>query len=129
MRGLETLKRLVRCKRGNTLMIVAASAPLLIGASAIGLDTIQVTLAKRNLQRSADTAAMAGAFAVLQNGAAAPAVVRDLTHNNKIALAAAPTVENAPAAGAYAGNLRAVRVVLRAERPVPFISFFANPTM
>ena len=129
MTGLNTLKRLVRCKRGNTLMIVAGSAPLLIGAAAIGLDTIQVTLAKRQLQRSADSAAMAGAYAVLQNGAATPAVTRDLTLNNRIALATAPTVENAPVAGTYAGNPRAVRVVLRAERPVPFISFFANPTM
>src|SRR5688572_10222863 len=99
MRSISWLKRLTRCKRGNAMIIVAASAPLMIGASAIGLDTIQLTLAKRRLQRSADSAAMAGAFAVLQNGATtrvATAANRDLTLNNTITLASAPTIENAP---------------------------------
>jgi len=129
MTGMSWLPRLIRCKRGNTLIIVAAAAPLLIGASAIGVDTIQVALAKRQLQRAADSAAMAGAYSVLQNGAATTAVTRDLTHNNRITLAAAPTVENAPTTGPFAGNARAVRVVLRANRSVPFMSFFTGSTM
>ncbi|MFN3725828.1 MAG: pilus assembly protein TadG-related protein [Allosphingosinicella sp.] len=129
MTGMSWLPRLIRCKRGNTLIIVAAAAPLLIGASAIGVDTIQVALAKRQLQRAADSAAMAGAYSVLQSGAATTAVTRDLTHNNRITLAAAPTVENAPTTGPFAGNARAVRVVLRANRSVPFMSFFTGSTM
>jgi uncharacterized membrane protein len=40
---------------------------LLVAASAIGLDTIQVTLAKRQLQRAADSAAMAGAYSIAQS--------------------------------------------------------------
>ena len=126
------LKRLIRCRRGNTLIVVAAAAPLLIGASAIGVDTIQVALAKRQLQRAADSAAMAGAYSVLQSGAPATAVTQDLTYNNpnnRIALAGAPTVENAPTTGPFAGNARAVRVVLRANRTVPFMSFFTGSTM
>lgn len=129
MTSMSWLKRLIRCKRGNTLIVVAAAAPLLIGASAVGLDTIQVTLAKRRLQRSADSAAMAGAYAVLQNGAATTAVNRDLTHNNTITLSGAPTIENAPTTGPYSGNMRAVRVVLRADRSVPFMSFFTGSRM
>lgn len=132
MTGMSWLPRLIRCKRGNTLIIVAAAAPLLIGASAIGVDTIQVALAKRQLQRAADSAAMAGAYSVLQSGSATTAVTRDLTHNNpnnRIALAGAPTVENAPTVGPFAGNARAVRVVLRANRTVPFMSFFTGSTM
>lgn len=129
MTGMSWLNRLIRCQRGNTLIVVAAAAPLLIGASAIGVDTIQVALAKRQLQRSADSAAMAGAYAVLQNGGASTAVTRDLTHNNRITLAGTPTVENAPTTGAFAGNARAVRVVLRANRTVPFMSFFTGSTM
>ncbi|HEY0326749.1 MAG TPA: pilus assembly protein TadG-related protein [Allosphingosinicella sp.] len=129
MTGMSWLNRLIRCKRGNTLIVVAAAAPLLIGASAIGVDTIQVALAKRQLQRSADSAAMAGAYSVLQSGSASTAVTRDLTHNNRITLAGAPTIENAPTTGAFAGNARAVRVVLRANRTVPFMSFFTGSTM
>jgi Flp pilus assembly protein TadG len=129
MTGMSWLNRLIRCKRGNTLIVVAAAAPLLIGASAIGVDTIQVALAKRQLQRSADSAAMAGAYSVLQSGSVSTAVTRDLTHNNRITLAGAPTIENAPTTGAFAGNARAVRVVLRANRTVPFMSFFTGSTM
>lgn len=129
MTGMSWFKRLIRCERGNTLIVVAAAAPLLIGASAIGVDTIQVALAKRQLQRSADSAAMAGAYAVMQNGGASTAVTRDLTHNNRITLAGTPTVENAPTTGPFAGNARAVRVVLRANRTVPFMSFFTGSTM
>jgi Flp pilus assembly protein TadG len=67
MRPFRNLKDLRRCKRGNALIMVAATAPLLIGASAIGLDTIQVTLAKRQLQRAADSAALAGAYTIGQS--------------------------------------------------------------
>lgn len=132
MTGRSWLQRLIRCKRGNTLIIVAAAAPLLIGASAVGVDTIQVALAKRHLQRAADSAAMAGAYSVLQSGSPTTAVTRDLTFNNpdnRIALSGAPTVENAPTVGPFAGNARAVRVVLRANRTVPFMSFFTGSTV
>lgn len=129
MKKVSWFHRLIRCKRGNTLIIVAGAAPLLIGASALGLDTIQVTLAKRSLQRSADSAAMAGAYASLQNAPVNAAVTRDLTHNNGMDLAGAPTIENAPTTGPFAGNARAVRVVLQANRSVPFMSFFTGSTM
>ncbi len=132
MTGRSWLQRLIRCKRGNTLIIVAAAAPLLIGASAVGVDTIQVALAKRHLQRAADSAAMAGAYSVLQSGSPTTAVTRDLTFNNpdnRIVLSGAPTVENAPTVGPFAGNARAVRVVLRANRTVPFMSFFTGSTV
>ena len=129
MTKMSWLNRLIRCKRGNTMIVVAAAIPLMIGASAIGLDTIQLTLAKRHLQRSADSAAMAGAYAVLQNASANTASTRDLTLNNTITLAGNPTIENAPTTGPQAGNARAVRVVLRANRSVPFMSFFTGSTM
>ena len=129
MKLVRTLTDLRRCKRGNTLVVVAATIPLLIAASAIGLDTIQLTLAKRQLQRAADSAALAGVHAVLQDGSsntAIAAVDRDLTHNNSMTLASPRTAENAPTTGAYAGNTRAVRVALTATRSVPFMSFFTG---
>lgn len=132
MRKLRTVSELRTCRRGNALVIVATTAPLLIAASAIGLDTIQVTLAKRQLQRSADSAAMAGAYAVARKGtatAAAAAADRDLSHNNQMVLDSPRIVENAPQSGAFRGDARAVRVVLKTKRSVPFISFFTGGTM
>jgi Flp pilus assembly protein TadG len=128
--GFRTLlHRLARCKRGNSLVIIAAAAPLLIGASAVGVDTIQLTLAKRQLQRSADSAAMAGAYNVAQGRGAASGVERDLALNNGMTLANVPVVENAPTVGSHAGDARAVRVVLTATRSVPFITFFTGEPM
>jgi hypothetical protein len=109
--------------------MVAATAPLLIAASAIGLDTIQLTVAKRQLQRSADSAALAGAYSIGQQKPPQSSVSRDLQLNNVIALKEPATVENAPSSGPYAGNSRAVRVKLKATRAVPFISFFTGSPM
>jgi len=120
------MKRLLRDRSGNALVIVAATAPLLIAASAIGLDTIQVTLAKRQLQRAADSAAMAGAYTVAQSKPPQAAVTRDIELNNVLVLKGDPVVENAPLTGPYAGNSRAVKVKLKADRSVPFISFFTG---
>jgi Flp pilus assembly protein TadG len=132
MRNARSLRDLRRCKRGNAMIVIAATAPLLIGASAIGLDTIQVTLAKRQLQRSADSAAMAGAYALMQKQTTASAVAavdRDLTHNNNMTLATPRVIQNAPQTGPYAGDTRAVRVVLKTTRSVPFMSFFTGSSM
>ena len=49
-------------KRGNSLAIAAASFPLIIGAAGLATDTIQWTLWKRQLQRAADSAAIAGVY-------------------------------------------------------------------
>ena len=129
MQILRWLSRLWRNERGNALIVCAATLPLVIGAAAIGVDTIQVSVAKRQLQRAADSAALAGAYAIVQSQDVDEAVVYDLTLNDDVALSAAPTIENAPTVGTYAGNDRAVRVVLAADRSVPFISFFRDPTM
>lgn len=126
---IKSIGRLRDCKRGNVLVLVAAVAPLLVGASAVGLDTIQLSLAKSRLQRSADSAAMAGAYAVTQNQSASTAADRDLILNNQIALSTPRVVENAPTTGTFAGDARAVRVVLTAVRSVPFISYFTGSSM
>lgn len=116
-------------KRGNALIMVAATAPLLIGAAAIGLDTIQVTVAKRQLQRTADSGALAGAYSVQQKKLPGPSVARALDLNDAMTLAAVPVVENAPTGGPEAGNSDAVRVILTANRSVPFMSFFTGSDM
>ena len=129
MQILRWLSRLWRNERGNALIVCAATLPLVIGAAAIGVDTIQVSVAKRQLQRAADSAALAGAYAIVQSQDVDGAVVYDLTLNDDVALSGSPTIENAPTVGSYAGNDRAVRVVLAADRSVPFFSFFRDSTM
>src|ERR1044072_7367720 len=63
MRLLRWFKAINRDARGNAIVVAAATLPLIIGAAAIGVDTIQVSVARRQLQRSADSAALAGAYA------------------------------------------------------------------
>jgi Flp pilus assembly protein TadG len=129
MRMLGWINRLIRNESGNALVIAAAALPLTIGAAAIGVDTIQASLARRQLQRSADSAALAGAYALAQQQSASTAATHDLTLNNDFTLSTAPVIENAPTVGPYAGSARAVRVVLTAERTVPFMAFFTGETM
>lgn len=128
MRAFDWLKRLAADGRGNALVVAATCMPLLIGAAALGVDTIYMTLSKRQLQRSADSGALAGAYALVQNKAVADSVTRDLQLNNSIALTGSPTVENAPTVGTNAGNGRAVRVALTATVPMAFWSVFSNKT-
>ncbi len=126
MRASSWLNRLLRNERGNVLVIGAASMPLLIGSAALALDTVQMSLWKRQLQRAADSAALAGAYAVAQQKSAPNAVTRDLQLNNDVALTGGPQVQNAPLAGPYLGDNRAVRVILTSQRSMPFMSFFDN---
>lgn len=124
MRALICAKKLLRNERGNVLAIGAAAMPLLIGAAAVGLDTFQYSLWKRQLQRIADSSALAGAHALSQARSPQAAVTRDLQLNNQHTLLNTPIVENAPGSGPFAGNNRAVRVVLDVQRTLPFWRFF-----
>jgi len=122
--GLK-LRSLLRSNHGNVMVLAAACMPLIVGAAAIGVDTIQLTLAKRELQRSADAAALAGAYAIVQSMPPAAAVDRDLALNNKITLSTTRTVENPTTWGTpVKTDSRAVRVVLTAQRSTPFWGLF-----
>ena len=126
---VEFCRRLRSNERGNVLAMGAAAMPLLIGSAALGLDTIQLSLAKRQLQRAADSAALAGAYALTQEQSADFAVARDLKLNDVGMLSGAPIVENAPTSGSFAGDSDAVRVILKAQPATPFMAFFrGDPT-
>jgi hypothetical protein len=112
--------------RGNALALCAAAMPLMVGAAGMALDTVQISLAKREMQRAADSAAMAGAYAQAQEGEPQPAVTRDLEVNNDVRLSRPADIENPPAAGPFAGSPRAVRVTLTAQLPLSFFSFFSS---
>jgi hypothetical protein len=123
MQANRWMRRLLKSERGNVLVIGAATMPLLIGSAALAVDTIQMGLWKRQLQRAADSAALAGAYAIVQQGDPNTAVTRDLQINNDVPLAGEPSVTT-PISGTYAGNPRAVQVQLTSTRAMPFMSFF-----
>ena len=57
------LQRLRSDTSGNALMLVAMGAPVIFGATGMGVDLAQVYMWKRELQYAADQAAVAGAWA------------------------------------------------------------------
>ncbi|GAA4716211.1 hypothetical protein H9L13_06050 [Sphingomonas lutea] len=122
-------KRLIKDKRGNALVLAGAALPLVIGSAGLASDTIQWALWKRQLQRAADSAALAGTYARVQNNAgqtAAQAVANDLTRNNHVGFALLnPQEVTFPTSGSWTNG---VRVELEIQKRLSFSSLFLpNP--
>ena len=86
----QAFKRLWNDKRGNALIIAGAALPLIAGSAGLATDTIQWTLWKRQLQRTADSAALAGVYARVQENAsqtANQAVDNDIARNHHTQIA------------------------------------------
>ena len=79
----QAFNRLWNDKRGNVFIIVGLSLPMLVGSAGLATDTIQWTLWKRQLQRAADSAALAGAYAKMQDQNVVSAVGADVGKNNQ----------------------------------------------
>ncbi len=127
MRAYSWLKDLISSERGNVLVVGAATLPLLLGAVALSVDSVNLTLARRQLQRTADSGALAGAYAIVQTQPVAPAVNTDLALNKDHTLKTT-TIQNAPTAGTHSGDTSAVRVILTANRATPFMAIFNDRT-
>jgi len=127
MRNLMT--KIWHDKRGNAMILAAAALPLLIGSAGLATDTIQWALWKRQLQRAADSAAIAGVYdRVAADGATTgtgAAVDKDLGLNNSLDPAKYPLVTKQVTYPADAGvQQNQVRVVLAVQRPLSFSSMF-----
>src|SRR5215213_6360603 len=92
--GEDGMRRLFRKfwndDRGNVLLIFGACLPLLVGAAGIATDTIEWTLWKRQLQRAADSGAIAGVYTRINTNtedAVTAAVNADLAMNNHVGIA------------------------------------------
>src|SRR5260221_13955355 len=59
---IEFIRKLLKDRRGNVLAIACAALPMVVGCAGLATDTIQWTLWKRQLQRAADSAAIAGVY-------------------------------------------------------------------
>lgn len=122
------MKKIWHDKRGNTIIIVAAAMPLLIGSAGLATDTIQWALWKRQLQRAADSAAIAGVYEREASASATSgvpsAVTKDLSLNQhtNITLEAGYPAVTYPADSGSSKNQ--VKVVLAVKRPLAFSSMF-----
>lgn len=125
---MNSLKKLLvhikNDNRGNALLLGAVTFPMVIGAAGLGLDTVQWTLTQRQMQRAADSAAIAGAYARLQNADVTVHANQSLTRDSMNNFDTPPVVENAPTSGPYTGNADAVRVLLQTQQVLPFSSIF-----
>ncbi|HEX8513608.1 MAG TPA: Tad domain-containing protein, partial [Allosphingosinicella sp.] len=122
MRALSRLKDLISSERGNVLVVAAAVMPLLLASAAFAVDTIQLSIWKRQLQRAADSGAIAGAYALAQRVDIHAAVEEDLAANSFPPL----TEEEVVTPGERLGFKRAVRVQLKAAQELPFMSIFTS---
>jgi Flp pilus assembly protein TadG len=115
-------------QRGNTIILVAAAMPLLIGSAGLATDTIQWALWKRQLQRAADSAAIAGVYdRVAHEGATtdtAAAVDHDLSLNQHTNITLQPTYPQVSFPADAGSQKNQVRVVLAVKRPLSFSGMF-----
>jgi Flp pilus assembly protein TadG len=122
------LSRLQRSESGNVLAIVAGVMPLLMGSAALAVDATQLALWKRQLQRVADSAAIAGAYSLTQNEDPAEqeseitaAVDNDIDENPH-----PPIVAKTIEAGPVPGYSEGVTVSLTSRRTLPFAALFTD---
>jgi Flp pilus assembly protein TadG len=144
MKAKNWVKRLLKNERGNVLLIGVATMPLLLGSAAVSIDVIQLELWKRQIQRAADSASLAGAHALAQDASTGSAVANDLDEHVAYDLDNSQTLPVVPEvlSGSFAGGAfstqtcgqrgvaaclgKTVQVTLRAQRTLPFISFFTG---
>lgn len=126
-------KKLWNDKRGNSLIIAAAALPLVMGSAGLAVDTIQWALWKRQLQRAADSAAIAAVYDRINGGdedSASTAVDKDLTLNNHTRadlVAGYPALEFPEDDGDMQDQ---VKVSLAVQRPLSFSGMFMqNPPL
>lgn len=134
------IRKLLKDRRGNALAIACAAMPLVIGCAGLATDTIEWTLWKRQLQRAADSAALAGVYdrAAATNGATTntpTAVCNDLAvnlHTWMNLIGTSPCTGSVgsysdiqyPAADSFVSNK--VQVTLRVQQRLPFSSLFMS---
>ena len=121
--------------RGNALIIAGAALPLLVGSAGLATDTIHWTLWKRELQRAADSAAIAGVYERLETNSTETVdevVDHDLELNNHtgeiggIALEMESTYPKISFPADSGDMAKQVHVELAVRKVLPFSSLFMD---
>jgi Flp pilus assembly protein TadG len=120
---LKSLGKLFRDRRGNALVIAGAAMPLVIGSAGLATDTVEWALWKRQLQRAADSAAMAGVYAIVDGKTASTGATNDLLTNDHTGITRASTTVTTPN---VTGFTNAVTVALQLQQALPFSSLFMS---
>jgi len=127
---MSFLSKIRKDKRGNVLAIAAAALPLVIGSAGLASDTIQWALWKRQLQRAADSAAIAGVYDRIANDGATTnatvAVDNDLTQNNHTIVELVATYPQVDFPADTAAYKIPVRVKLAVQKRLGFSSLFLS---
>lgn len=125
-RYLHFARRLLANVRGNVLVTAGLALPIVVGGAGIGIHSVQLVLTKRQLQREADSAALAGAYSLFQaqgNTAATAAANDALTQNNLMANVSS-TITPGPYTAATATFTSSMYVRLTTTKATPFMSLF-----
>jgi len=124
---IRFLRKIWQDKRGNALIIAGAALPLVVGAAGLGTDSVQWVLWKRELQRAADTAALAGAYAQMQTGeSVTSAVGAHLSDNNHTGIALLSGYPNIVYPADTSTYKSAVKVTLAMKKTLGFSSLFLS---
>ncbi len=124
----QAFNRLWNDRRGNALIIVGAAMPMLVGSAGLATDTIQWSLWNRQLQRAADSAALAGAYAKLQGQTVTTAVSADTGKNNQtgITLIGTPIITYPSDSASPKKYTNAVSVTLSLKKRLSFSSMITS---
>ena len=125
LKTCKWLKALASDKGGNMAMIVAFGMPALIGSAGLAVDVSQWYVWKRELQHSADQAALGAAWALASPASSANYKARALQEFNAnqaitAGFASTPTVNLASYTG---GTDNSVIVTASASKRLPFSGF------
>ena len=135
------IRKLLKDRRGNALAIACAAMPMIIGCAGLATDTIEWTLWKRQLQRAADSAALAGAYdrAAASNSATTntpTAVCNDIAVNLHTWMNLIGTSPCTGSVGSYSDIqypstgapfvTNQVQVTLKVQQRLPFSSLFMS---
>lgn len=132
---LKFLRKIAGNRRGNALVICAGAMPMIVGAAGLASDTIQWSLWKRQLQRAADSAAIAGVYDRVNASGSTSTVPDTVTHDLTLNqhtwmsnLAGYPQITYPSSSGVMSNQ---VRVSLAVQQSLPFSSMFmtAAPTI
>ncbi|MEO5641147.1 MAG: pilus assembly protein TadG-related protein [Sphingomicrobium sp.] len=125
---IKLLRKIWNNRSGNAIVIAGAMLPLVIGCAGLATDTIQWTLWKRQLQRAADSAAIAGAYDRQGSSGATTNTSTAVAHDLALNLHMVPSLLSGYPQLAYPANsgvsTNQVNVMLAVQQSLPFSGMF-----
>jgi Flp pilus assembly protein TadG len=131
LRCVYRLRHFWRDERANSLMLMGFALPFVIGAAGLGVHTMQLSLVKRQLQREADSAAMAGGYSLFQeqgNTAAIAQANNALAQNDLVPGAAATITPGSFTTSTGTTYTSTMHVRLVSNQATPLMALFGRST-